>query len=146
MCSGPFGYAMSYDRLPQTISEWLLGITSNPTLLVLIILLFFVVVGMFMEATVNVLLLTPIFLPIVKTLGFDPVWFGVIMMGIVTLGGMTPPVGVTMYTTCFILKCPVEEYVKEALPFLIAIFAVYGLLFIFPDVITFLPNLIYGIM
>ena len=144
MCSGPFGYGMSYDRLPQAISTWLLGLTSNPTLIVLIILIFFVIVGCFMEATVNVLLLTPIFLPIVKTLGFDPVWFGVLMMGIVTVGGMTPPVGVTMYTTCSILKCPVEEYVKEMLPFLWSVFIVYGVLFIFPDLVTCLPNLVYG--
>lgn len=144
MCSGQFGYAMSYDGLPTRIAEGLLSISSNPYLIVLLILIFLFIVGCFMEATVNVLLLTPIFLPIIRSLGFDTVWFGMLMMEIVTIGGMTPPVGVTMYTTCSILKCSIEDYTKEMLPFLLSVIIVLAIMFLFPDLVLFLPNLVYG--
>jgi TRAP-type C4-dicarboxylate transport system permease large subunit len=109
-----------------------------------IILGFAVVAGMFMEATVNTLLLTPIFLPIIRNFGFDPVYFGILFMTIITMGGMTPPVGVTMYTTCSILKCPIEDYVKESIPFVLAILIEIAILAALPGLVTFLPNLIFG--
>lgn len=96
-----------------------------------------------MEATVNTLLLTPIFLPIIRSVGIDPVHFGLLMMTIVTMGGMTPPVGATMYTTCSLLDCPTDEYVKESIPFVIAIIIEVIILAAFPQIILFLPNLIF---
>ena len=66
------------------------------------------------------------------------------MMTLVCMGGMTPPVGVTMYTVCSILKCPVDEYVKGIIPFLLAVLAVLVLMILFPQTVLFLPNLIFG--
>ena len=99
---------------------------------------------MFMEGTVNTLLLTPIFLPIVQGMGMDPVHFGIVFMTTVTLGGMTPPVGTAMYSACAILKCPVEEYTKESLPFFAVIFAEIALLIFIPQIFMWLPNLVFG--
>ena len=144
-CSGIFGYVTVYNKLPQTMAQFITGITTNPTALLFIVLTFLFVAGMFMEATVNTLLLTPIFLPIMKQAGIDPVHFGILMMTIITMGGMTPPVGVTMYTTCSLLDCPTESYVKESVPFVAAIIVEIIILAIFPQVFMWLPNIVFGV-
>jgi tripartite ATP-independent transporter DctM subunit len=144
ICSGIFGYIIVYDRLPQTMAGFILGISTNPQILLLIILTFLLIIGMFMEATVNVLLLTPIFLPIVRSVGIDPVHFGILMVIINTMGGMTPPVGVTMYTTCSLLDCPTEQFAVESIPFVIAILILIAILAFIPQVVMFLPNLVFG--
>ena len=144
ICSSIFGYAIIYDRVPQSMAEFVVGLSSNPHLLLMIILGFLFVAGMFMEATVNTLLLTPIFLPIAKSIGVDPVHFGILMMTTVTMGGMTPPVGVTMYTVCSLLECPTEKYVYESVIFVAAIVIEIIILAMFPQIVLFLPNLVFG--
>ncbi len=142
-CSGIFGYVIVYNQLPQTMAQFITGITTHPQLLLFIILSFLFVAGMFMEATVNTLLLTPIFLPIVKSVGIDPIHFGILMMTIITMGGMTPPVGVTMYTTCQLIGCPTEDYVKESIPFIAVIVLQVAVLALFPQIVMWLPNLLF---
>lgn len=139
--SSILGYLITYSRLPQNAAEFMVGITSNATLLLVLVLVFLLVAGMFVESTVLVLLLTPIFLPIVEQVGVDPVHFGILMMTIVTMGGMTPPVGVTMYTTTSIMKVPIEDYIKESLPFLLGVIALLAVLTFIPELVMFLPNL-----
>ncbi len=119
LMSGMVGFAIIYMQVPQAISTWMLTGISNPDMIVLLILLFLLIAGCFIESTVLVLLLTPIFVPIVKHIGIDPVHFGILMMSIVTLGGMTPPVGVAMFAVCSLLDVKVEEYAVEALPFVL---------------------------
>lgn len=143
--SGPFSYAVTYVNLPRAMSSFIFGITENPQLLIIIILIFLFISGMFIDSNVNFLLLTPIFLPMVTKLGVDPVHFGVLMATIVTMGVMTPPVGSALYTVCGILDCPIEEYTKEALPFFLAIMLEMIVLVFFPQIVLFLPNLIYGV-
>lgn len=138
--SAILGFLITYDRLPQSAAEFLIGLTNNSTLLLILILSFLVIAGMFIESTVLVLLLTPIFLPIIEQIGVDPVHFGILMMTIVTLGGMTPPVGVTMYTVCSLTDVPVENYVKEFFPFILGIMALLALLIFVPSIVMFLPD------
>ena len=142
--SGIFSYAITMEKVPVTISKAVLGVTSNPYLLQLLILVLLFVMGMFLDSDVNTLLLTPIFLPIVEAAGVDPVHFGVMMATLLTVGVMTPPVGTACYIVCGILNCPVEEYVKASWPFFVAILLVFAILVFFPDVVLFLPNLMYG--
>jgi len=104
--------------------------------------LFLLIAGCFIEATVLVLLLTPIFLPIVLQLGVDPVHFGIVMMTMVTFGGMTPPVGVAMFTVCGLLDCTIDEYLVEALPHIATILILVAILILFPQISLFLPNLL----
>jgi tripartite ATP-independent transporter DctM subunit len=142
--SGPFSYAITWVQLPVILSNFIFGITTNPQLLVLIMLGFLFITGMFVDSNVNFLLLTPIFLPMVKSLGVDPVHFGVLMATVVTLGVMTPPIGSALYTVCGTIDCPPEEYTKESIPFLIAILLELAILVYFPLVVTFIPDLIFG--
>ena len=142
--SGIFSYAITMEKVPVTISKAVLGVTSNPYLLQLLILVLLFVMGMFLDSDVNTLLLTPIFIPIFEAAGVDPVHFGVMMATLLTVGVMTPPVGTACYIVCGILNCPVEEYVKASWPFFAAILLVFAILVFFPDVVLFLPNLMYG--
>ncbi|ALA18689.1 MULTISPECIES: TRAP transporter large permease [Chelatococcus] len=142
LMSGMVGYAIIFEQAPQTIAAAMLGLTQEPVLVILLILLFLFIAGLFVESTVLVLMLTPIFVPLVTRLGVDPVHFGILMMSVITLGGMTPPVGVAMYTVCGILRCPVEEYFRESLPFLAAIVLVILALALMPGIVLFLPNIV----
>ncbi|MDR1874929.1 MAG: TRAP transporter large permease [Synergistaceae bacterium] len=141
--SGIFGYALTVEKTPILVGSLLFGITSNPHLLMVIIVLFLVVSGMFIDSNVNILLLTPIFLPVLSKMNVDPVHFGICMMTVVTMGCMTPPVGTALYTVCDILDCPVEEYFVETMPFYAAIILLDLILIFIPGVVMWLPNLLY---
>src|SRR5690606_10991692 len=121
----------------------LLNGLSEPTVIVAAILAILFISGLFIESTVLVLILTPIFVPVITQLGFDPVHFGILMMTIVTLGGMTPPVGVAMFTVCSIMNVKIEHYVRESIPFLIAIVGLVIALLFLPGVVLFLPRLVF---
>ncbi len=142
--SGPFSYAITWVQLPAVLSRFIFGITENPQLLTLIMLGFLFISGMFVDSNVNFLLLTPIFLPMVTSVGMDPVHFGVLMATIVTLGVMTPPVGAALYTVCGIIDCPIEDYTKESIPFMIAILLELALLVYLPGLVLWIPNMIFG--
>jgi tripartite ATP-independent transporter DctM subunit len=142
--SGPFSYAITYVKLPVVLSGFIFGITDNVQILTIIILLFLFIAGMFLDSNVNFLLLTPIFLPMVTQLGMDPVHFGVLMATMVTLGVMTPPVGSALYTVCGIINCPPEEYTKASLPFLFTVILELMILVFLPDVVLWIPNMIFG--
>ena len=144
--SGIFSYALTFGNVPRIMSGFLLGITTNGTLMMLIMLAFLFITGMLVDSNVNILLLTPIFLPVVTHLGIDPVHFGVCMMTIVTVGCMTPPVGTAIYVVCGIHGCTVADYVKESVPFFTAVIIEVVVLTLVPQLVTFLPNLVYGTM
>ncbi|GMO54421.1 MAG: TRAP transporter large permease [Termitinemataceae bacterium] len=141
--SGPFSYAVTMEQIPVTLSSLVIGITTNPQALTLLILGFLFIIGMFVDSNVSFLLLTPIFMPMVVQAGMDPVHFGVLMATIVTLSVMTPPVGSALYTVCGIIKCPPEEYTVHSLPFLGAVMLEIAILVFLPQVVMFIPNLIF---
>jgi tripartite ATP-independent transporter DctM subunit len=143
LMSGLIGYAIVIDQLPQNIAQVLLGLSSEPKIIFALILMMLFFSGLFIESTVMVLLLTPIFVPIVTKIGVDPVHFGILMMSIVTLGSMTPPVGVAMYTVCSLLDCEIDEYIREAVPFLCAVVVLVFILILLPDLVLFIPRLVY---
>jgi tripartite ATP-independent transporter DctM subunit len=144
LMSGMVGFAIIYLQVPQHISTWMLTGLTSPSLIVLVILLFLLIAGCFIESTVLVLLLTPIFVPVVSHVGIDPVHFGILMMSIVTLGGMTPPVGVAMFAVCSLMDVKIEEYTIEALPFLATVIVLIAFLLFFPGIVLWLPNLAFG--
>ncbi|MGR4069207.1 TRAP transporter large permease [Halomonas sp. LR3S48] len=144
MFSGIIGYVVSFERVPQTIAELTLGVFSSHAALLLTLAVLLVLLGMLLEATVVVMLLTPILVPVIKAAGVDPVHFGLLMMTLVTFGGMTPPVGISMYTVCGILRCSFFDYSRELVPFALAVFVVVLGIIFFPDIVLFLPNLLMG--
>ncbi len=143
MFSAMIGYMITLEGVPQAATTFLVSISSNPSVLMLLLVAFITVLGMFLESTVIVLLLTPILVPVITKVGIDPVHFGLVMMTTVTLGGMTPPVGVAMYTVCGMLNCSMDEYTREAIPLLAAVIVLVAILIYFPSLVLVLPKLIF---
>lgn len=143
--SGIFGYGIILERIPEAMAVWLLNISGqDPHVLLFIVVLFLIFAGMFVDGSVLILMLTPIFLPIARKAGFDPVHFGVIFVTTITLGNMTPPVGAAMYASCTILDCSIQEYVKESVSFFVAtVLAIFCLIMV-PELSLYVPELLFG--
>ena len=142
MLSAMIGYVISLEQVPARAAEWIVGVTQNRHVLISMLVAFILLLGMFLESTVIVLLLTPILVPIVVKAGIDPVHFGLVMMTATTLGSMTPPVGVAMYTVCGLLDTPMDEYAREALPLIVVVVALIFTLAFVPQIVMFLPDLL----
>lgn len=138
--SGAFGYVITFERVPQSIAAFALTALTDPTVLLFVIAGFLLVLGMLVEATVLVMLLTPILVPVITAAGIDPVHFGLVMMTLVTFGGMTPPVGVSMFTVCGILRVSYKDYTIEMLPLAAAVLVLVTLMILFPQIVLFLPQ------
>ena len=142
--SGIFGYGLAYDRVGDAFTGFMLGITQNPQMLMLIMIGLLIIAGMFIESTAIILLFTAIFLPLARQVGIDPVHFGLVFVLVCTMGLITPPVAVNMYVVCSIMDCPVEDYIRECLPFIATVLLVEIMIVFFPEVVLFVPNWIFG--
>ena len=142
--SGIFGYGIVFERAPEAISGSILGLTDNTGLVLILIVALILAAGCFIDGSVLIIMLTPIFLPLVQAMGVDPVHFGLVFVIAATIGNFTPPVGAAMFAVCSILKCPIGEYTRESIPFLIAVSAVTLLLIFVPEIVLFVPDLIFG--
>jgi TRAP-type C4-dicarboxylate transport system permease large subunit len=126
------------------IAETLLAISSNHLVILLLINLFLLVVGCFLDSTVAILILAPIFLPVITTVGIDPVHFGVLMVLNLMLGLLTPPFGMVLFVMAQISGLKFEEVVEATFPVLIPLFIVLALITIFPVLVTGLPDMLMG--
>jgi TRAP-type C4-dicarboxylate transport system permease large subunit len=143
--SAIFTYGLIWDKIPEVIATFLLGVSGDsPYILLSIIVIFLIFAGMFVDGSVLILMLTPIFLPVATEVGFDPVHFGLIFVLTITMGNMTPPVGSAMYAGCSILECSIQDYVKESFSFFIATIVCVAAVMIFPEITLFIPNLMFG--
>ena len=140
--SAVVGHAFVIEQAPQEITRGLADTGGGPYVTLLIVLGALLVAGMVMEATVNVLLLTPLLLPALTAQGFDPVHVGVIMTVLITFGGNTPPIGVIMYTVSGILKVSLGQFVRSSWPFILAMTLLFLLLGLIPETVLFLPDLL----
>lgn len=139
-----FGYYMNWEMIPQKLTSGLLNITSNKYLMLVIINVLFLILGMFIEGGAAMIILAPLLVPVVKNLGVDPVHFGMVTIVNIMIGGITPPFGSMMFTTCSITGCPLDQFVKEAIPFIIALLISLLLMTYIPAISLILPNLLYG--
>lgn len=142
--SAVFSYGIVYDQVPALISSAILDITDNLEVVMIIVLAFVLIAGFVIDGTVLIIMLTPIFLPLVRQLGADPVHFGLVFIIAATIGNFTPPVGAAMYAVCSILKVTIWEYTRESVPFFVAVSAVTLALVFFPSLILFVPTLLFG--
>lgn len=142
--SAIFGYGIVFEKIPELISAWMVGLTDSADAVMVLIVLFILLAGTFMEGSVLIIMLTPIFLPLLAQFGIDPVHFGLVFIIAATIGNFTPPVGAAMFAVCQILRCPIGEYTRESMPFLLAVSAVTLLLIFVPGIVLWLPNLLFG--
>ncbi len=142
--SGSWGRGLTWDRIPQRLMDSLLGITENPTALMLILVAALLVAGMFMDSTVLILLLTTMLVPVAEAAGIDPIHFGIVMVLTLTLGLLTPPVGVVMLITCSMFGTTVAAYVRQSGYLFIALVTLVLIVILVPELSLWLPDLLYG--
>ncbi|KAF2958372.1 C4-dicarboxylate ABC transporter [Thermotoga sp. Ku-13t] len=142
--SNIFSYGMVWERVPETLANFLLGISNNPYVLMIIIMFFLIFAGLFIDATALILMTTAVLLPVARRLGIDPVHFGLVFILSAAMGNQTPPVGASMYAGCSVLGATLEEYVEASWPFLIATIVVILLIIFFPQLSLLIPKLIFG--
>jgi len=136
-------WIMSYENIPQNVSNGLLSISDNPFVILLIINFILLFVGIFMDMTPAVLIFTPIFLPIVTVqLGMDPIHFGIMMVLNLCVGLCTPPVGSVLFIGCSVANIKIEKVVRPLLPMLIVMIVVLLLAAYIPELSLWLPNLL----
>ncbi|EDR2897652.1 TRAP transporter large permease [Salmonella enterica subsp. enterica] len=143
--SSAMSFSMSITNIPAALSDMILGISANKLVILLVITVFLLIIGAFMDIGPAILIFTPILLPIMAKLGVAPVHFGIIMIYNLAIGTITPPVGSGLYVGASVGKVKVEEVIKPLLPFYGAIIGVLLLITYIPEITLFLPRLL-GIM
>lgn len=143
-CSIAMSKAMAFADIPYAVSDALLALSDNPLVLLLIINIALLVVGMFMDMTPALLIFTPIFLPVVKDLGMDPVHFGVMMTFNLCIGICTPPVGSALFVGCSVGKVSIAKVIKPLLPMIAMQYVVLMLITYVPDLSLALPRWLLG--
>ncbi len=138
-------FSMSITNIPAALSDMILGISANKLVILLVITVFLLIIGAFMDIGPAILIFTPILLPIMTKLGVDPVHFGIIMIYNLAIGTITPPVGSGLYVGASVGKVKVEDVIKPLMPFYGAIIGVLLLITYIPEITLFLPRLL-GIM
>lgn len=134
-------WVMAYENIPQSLSYFLLGISENPIIILLIINLILLFVGIFMDITPAVLIFTPIFLPLVTSIGIDPIQFGMMMVLNLCIGLCTPPVGTVLFVGVGISRTSIEKIIKPLLPFYVVMILSLILITYIPSLSLWLPQL-----
>ncbi|WP_195376490.1 TRAP transporter large permease [Anaerotruncus rubiinfantis] len=143
-CTGIFSYGIPIDKIPQKITGFMMSLTDSSHMILLMIVICLLIFGMFIDGGIVVLLTTPIFLPLIKQIGVDPVMFGLLLCTVSCMGILTPPVGVAMYIVCDNLKVSLGEWMKESVPFILTVILLMVVIIYFPAAVTWLPELVYG--
>ena len=138
------GWSMAVANVPQMIQNAVMGMTQSSTIIILMMFAILIVVGCAMEATAAQLIFTPVMMPLALYAGMDEVQFGVWFCIMLTIGLVTPPVGMTLFVTSNITKIPLEKISRPLIPFIIAALAVTLLIAFVPQIVLFLPNLLGG--
>jgi tripartite ATP-independent transporter DctM subunit len=144
-----FGKFLAITRIPFEIAGWVSGLNMAPVLVMAVIIGIYFIGGCFMDSLAFVTLTVPIFFPVVQTLGYDPIWFGLIIVLVTEMGVITPPVGINVYVVYGVAKnvlkeeIPLETIFKGIFPFLVAVIVGTILMIVFPKIVLFLPNLLY---
>ena len=140
MMAAVLGYAVTIEQGPQQVAQLVTSLTEEPMLILVLVLLLLLISGMFLEGAANILLVTPIVLPVLVDAGFDPVHMGILIVTLINIGGLTPPVGVIMFTVCGILDVKTGSFAKAAIPYFIAMLVFLVVLVAFPALTLFMPS------
>ncbi|AYF43869.1 MULTISPECIES: TRAP transporter large permease [unclassified Halobacteriovorax] len=137
-----FGYYLNWEQIPQRLTEVLLSLTQNKYVMLAIMNVLLLAMGMFLEGGAALIIIAPLVVPVATQLGIDPIHFGAVLIVNIMIGGVTPPFGSMMFTTCSITGVTIGEFVKEIWPFIIALLLTLLLVTYWPAVVLFLPNLL----
>jgi len=136
-----YGRFLAITGLPTAMARWAVELPLNSVAILVVILVIYLILGFFIDALALILLTVPIFYPVAVNLGFDPIWFGVIIVLALGMGVITPPVGANVYVVAGVdRETPVMTIFKGTWPYLLAIFFCIGILIVFPEIALFLPG------
>jgi len=138
-----FGHFMAVTTIPMALADWVGNLPIPPWAIIMVVILIYLVGGCFMDSMALIVVTIPIFFPVVTKLGFDTIWFGVMIVLVAEMGVITPPVGVNVFVINAIAQdVPLQTIFRGILPFLIAVIVVAMLIVFFPQIATFLPSLV----
>lgn len=140
-CANVLAWVLASEQIPQKLSLYLLSLGSNPYFILFVVNLFLLVAGMFLETGAAVILLSPILHPALTALGLHPLHVGLVFVLNISIGLITPPVGICLFVTSSIAKIPIEKMIKAIIPFLLVEFAVLFLVSFLPGLVLFIPRL-----
>jgi len=137
-----FSYFLALSTIPTAVSTWIAGLGVSKYVILVIIVAIYFVLGCFLDSVSMMVLTLPVIFPVIVAIGFDPIWFGVLLVLMMEAGLITPPVGLNIYTIAGIAPdVPMGTIFRGALPFLLSIIATAIILTVFPQIATFLPGL-----
>ncbi len=137
-----FGHFLAVTQIPSLLAAWLAGLPVPSWMVIALIIVFYLIAGCFVDALALILLTIPIFYPVILQLGYDPIWFGVIIVLVTQMGVITPPVGVNVYVVSGIDRSiPLQTVFRGSMPFLLALIVACVLLMLFPALATWLPSM-----
>lgn len=139
-----FAWILTANQVAARFAEFVLSFTDNKTVVLLLIMGVVLIVGLFMETIAAISILVPVLMPVAAQFGIDPVHLGIIVILNLMLGLLTPPVGMVLFVLARVSKVPFEQCVRATLPFLAPLLAVLLLLSFVPDLVLWLPDLLYG--
>lgn len=139
-----FGRLLTLQRIPELLATAMLGLSDSKYVVMLLIMAFLLVAGMFIDTTSNIVLFAPLFCPIAQKLGLDLVYFGILMVVNLCIGFLTPPLGVNLFVAKNISGAPLGGLVKELMPYIGILVLALVLMVFFPQIVMFLPNLVGG--
>jgi len=138
-----FGHFMAITRIPYLLADYVSSLPFPPHAIIGVIILVYLVGGCFMDALAMIMLTVPIFFPVVQTLGFDPIWFGVVIVLVTEMGVITPPVGINVYVVYGVARdVPLEKIFRGVFPMLLSLIVCNLLLILFPQIALWLPGFI----
>lgn len=135
-----FQRLITLSRLPMALSRFIMGLNASPYVVMFIIIIVYVLFGMFSDINAAILITIPIIYPIVESMGFDLVWFGVVVVSLIELGAISPPLGMNVFTLSGISGIPAPKIFKAAVPYMICIVLLIVTLVAFPQIATWLPS------
>lgn len=140
-----FSWILTWEKVPQNMTDFLISLCGDKYVFLLLVNIFLLVVGMFIEATAAQIVLAPMLAPVAAAFGIDPVHFGMVFIFNMAIGSLTPPMGNLMFVTCSVTKCTTEEFIRDSLGFYVLLCVMLLLMSYVPLISTWLPNLVYGV-
>jgi C4-dicarboxylate transporter, DctM subunit len=142
--SSIFGHFLAITEIPMITADWAASLPVSKTLIMIIIIVMYLIGGSIMDDLAFMVLATPIFFPTVVQLGYDPIWFGILICITLMIGGIIPPIAIYVFILGNITGLPFKTIYKGVVPFLTALFVALAIMFVFPGIATWLPNYLMG--
>jgi len=139
-----FAWILTRERIPQQFTEFMVANISNKYVFLMIVNVFLIIVGMFIEGNASMIVLVPLLAPVANSFGIDPIQFAMVFIFNNAIGALSPPMGTLMFVTCGITGCKINKFIREAVPFYILLLICLLLLTFVPMFSTFFVNLLYG--